>query len=110
MLLGQIDPDATDVAEKYRVIAEGLLKEAFIINAGNAVDNLFQEMGDRGLPFVTSRQELAPLIQAYLESGLFLKRLVYGFDPERARRQWQEFRGCKDQLIREINNQLRRIG
>lgn len=110
LLMGKINPEDTDAEKKYKTIAEGLLKEAFISNAGNAVNNLFQEMGKRGLPFISSRKMLAPHIQAYMESGIFLKKLVFGFHPKSAREQWQEFRNHKDQLVAEINNQLRRIG
>ena len=110
LLQGKIDVTAPGVAEKYKAIAEELLREAFIVNAGDEVNNLFQEMGKRGLPFFTSRAALTPLIAEYLEAGLFLKRIVYGFDPDRARDKWKHFQISKDALVTEINGQLRRIG
>ncbi|GEM_PF-4064647 len=110
VLLKQVNLNAPDVKEKYSAIAEDLLKEVFVSNAGDVVRNLFQEMGNRGIPFVTSRDDLFPLIENYLQTGLFVKRLAYGFDPERARNQWGEFFQAKESLVSELNNQLRRLG
>jgi len=110
VLLGQIDSNDPQIKEKYQRIADDLLREAFIVNAGDEVRNIFQEMGNRGLPFITSRKALQPLLVEYLKGGLFLKRLAFGFEPERAIAQWQKFGRARDELRNEINSQLEKLG
>lgn len=105
--VGTQDPDAEKI---YGKIGSELLEEAFVVNAGDELQNIFAEMGRRGIPFSTSRKPLEPLLEKYLETGLFLKKLVYGFDPEQATLEWREFRCCKNDLIKEINRQIRNLG
>jgi hypothetical protein len=110
IIQNQVDERDPEVQEKYRVIADKLLKENLIVNSGDKVKNIFHEMGGRGLPLTTSRKSLEPLLIEYLESGHFLKRLAIIFDANRTREQWHEFECLKDAVIDEINNQLRNIG
>ena len=110
LLQRKIDTDDPEVRSKYKDIAHELLKEAFIINSGDKVESIFEEMGDRGLPFTTSREALTPLIVEYLDTGLFLKMIAYGFDPDRAREKWLKFKAARKNLVSEINSQLKKIG
>lgn len=103
-------PQDKHTENRYRTIAEALLKEAFLVNAGDEVKNILDTMGSRGFFRFTSRDALRPLMERYLESGLFLKKLVFGFDPEEAANQWCEFKAAKDELVNEINRQLSNLG
>lgn len=109
VLLGQVTKDQSASVEGYVKIAKALLKEGIVVNAGDVVHNTFSEMGKRGIT-ISSRKKLTPLIERYVESGMFVKKVAYGFNPEEARKKWKAFQESKDALVAEINSQLKSIG
>lgn len=109
VLLGEVTEDQPASVEQYVKIAEALLKEGIVVNAGDVVHNTFSEMGRRGIT-ISSRTKLSPLIEEYVESGMFVKKVAYGVDPEEARKKWETFQESKNALVAEINSQLKSIG
>ena len=95
--------------KKYTTCAEQLLNQAYISNSGEKIENIFIEMGARGIT-IKSRTKLTPLIKNYIEAGMFLKRVAYNFDPEAAISGWENFKNKKIELVTEINEQLKNIG
>ncbi len=100
--------DQTEL-HKYEKCAEQLLNQAYISNSGEKIENIFEEMGTRGIT-IKSRTKLTPLIDTYIKSGMFLKQIAYNFDPELATSGWKDFEIKKNRLVKEINQQLKKIG
>ncbi len=95
--------------QKYEKCAEQLLNQAYISNSGEKIENIFVEMGARGIT-IKSRTKLTPLIDTYIKSGMFLKQIAYSFDPKLAISGWKDFERKKNRLVKEINQQLKKIG
>ena len=93
---------------QYKQIAEDLLNHAHISNAGNKLSNLFDEMNEKKL-LINSKVIITPLINNYIESGMFLKNIAYNFDPKIVHKKWKKFEENKNKLIIEINNQIQSI-
>lgn len=93
---------------KYIECAEKLLNQVYIINSGEKIENIFIEMGKRGIT-INSRTNLTPLIEEYVDSGIFLKKIAYNFEPETAHSGWKSFEMKKNKLVSEINEQLKNI-
>lgn len=99
-----------NASKKYVSIAKKLYEEELRINAGNAVKNTFEEMGDRGIT-IKSRTKLAPLIEGYLKAGSFVKAIGFRSEPnpKEAIEKWTKFKENRELLISEINIQLKKI-
>lgn len=108
--------------ERLSKLADKMLREEVMVNYGNKVENKLSELKlSNGIPFFSARKELLDRIKSYLESGIFLKKFVYGgFKSnktkdiqqgiENAQLQWSIFKKEKDALVNQINNQLSKIG
>lgn len=106
--------------KEYSKIARDLFEQKIRVNSGTDIKNLKTDMGERGLPFVTERDELWSLIEEYLGRGDFLKSLAYELAsplPEYCRQAqnkaikgWEEFRSSKDNLVDHISRQIKAIG
>lgn len=109
--------------ELYRNIAKSIYEIKVMAGHGDSLINVLQSMNPRGIPFFTPRKRLVQLANEFHERGLFVKEVamsLYGWveksekDQEHTRasvfENWKEFECAKDNLIEEINGQLRKLG
>ncbi|MFK2822019.1 hypothetical protein ACH5BK_03455 [Arcobacter sp. YIC-80] len=95
--------------QQYTECAEKLLNQAYISNYGEKIENIFVEMGARGIT-IKSRTKLTPLINEFIETGMFMKKVAYDFEPKKAHKEWKKFLEAKNKLVKEVNKQLKTIG
>jgi hypothetical protein len=109
--------------EKYVDIAMQLFKMQYEASNGSLLNHTVEQMGRRGVPFITSRSDLQPLIKGFQQSGLFIKTIGVEFrnwkqmDKGRREREkqtlieaWKAFESCRDDLVAEINRQIAKLG
>jgi len=109
-------------ADKYAEIARELYFKKIEVNHGNYLRNTMEQMSEEGIMLFASRYKLQRRTQEFLDSGNFLKDIVnwfgnwYDLRPEtqyyckqEVRKGWENFKVCKEQLVTEINRQIRRL-
>lgn len=87
------------------------------------LSHTINQMGKRGIPLFTERQNLRAATEKYLLAGDFVKSIGFGFhgwatlDPNSRREvqvrvveAWQAFNEAKDRLTDQINENLSRLG
>jgi hypothetical protein len=110
-------------AEQYGNIARDIYEMKITSNAGENLWNVLDSMGNRGIPFFTSREELRERAKLFEARGHIVKELAMNLwdwksksleDREKARKHlvagWEEFEKAKDELVTEINHQIRNLG
>jgi hypothetical protein len=109
--------------EKYVDIAMQLFRMQHEASHGSLLDHTAQQMGDRGIPLITSRSTLMPLIREFQQRGLFIKKIGIEFahwnrmesgHREREKQAlieaWKAFESSRDDLAEEINHQIAKLG
>jgi hypothetical protein len=109
--------------EKYSEIAMKIFEMQVTSNEGEELENILASMSPRGVPLFTSRRNLSDLAARFQRRGLFIKELAVGLHKwkgmpldyrEQTRKNifegWKKFEEAKDDLVNEINQQIKGLG
>lgn len=107
----------------YARIATEVYDMKITSNFGERLGNSLETMGDRGIPFFTSPQQIQSLAIEFQNRGDFVKDLAgdlhawegmsqEGRDSAKQRlvAGWANFGAAKDALVSEINRQIKKLG
>jgi hypothetical protein len=108
---------------EYISIADDIFRMQILPGRGTDFNNTLRQMGERGIPFFTSRPQLLKLAKDFQQAGWFVKHIAVGLERwnhmyKSERREitqkivdgWEEFERAKDRLIEEINRQISKLG
>jgi hypothetical protein len=109
--------------EAYARIARNLFEVKIVSNHGTSLSHTINQMGKRGIPLFTERQDLRAATEKYLRAGDFVKSVGFDFHgwttlDANSRREvqvrvveaWQAFNEAKDRLTDQINENLSHLG
>jgi hypothetical protein len=117
----RINDDNKLIRDKYSKIAIQMHDKLLRFNAGNDLDSLIIQIGDRGIPYFTERNTLKKLMKKYLDTGDKLKKvfaMLEDYDtPQKMKKSreqviaiFDDFKKSREDLIQHVDELIGRLG